>query len=131
MGLALIHSQERCRGEIDNVVLRGIDFLNKLAKKYGAKFLRGKKNEIGGNLRVWPRAFRKFERFHRDRGCVIPFLRRHISATQYLSSFVLEMERALLTEGRPQRMTIRESLRELMSGCSTKDWFSLHKSIFT
>ena len=49
--------------------------------------------------KVKARVFRKFERFHREGDVIAPFLRRYVSASRDLSSFLLEKEWALISEG--------------------------------
>ena len=134
LGVALIRTQEECRGKVNGVVLRGIDFLSELAIIYGIHLTFNDPNEggMGKNEtkpKVKARMFRKFERFHRDGEVIVPFLRRYVSASHDLSSFLLEREWALISEENPKRMTVREPLSEIIKNCSSGDWFSLYKEI--
>ena len=136
LGVALVHSQERCRGKVNDRIFKGVDFLSFLAKKHGVKLFRKKSKGKGETeeekfFKGKPRGFRKFERFHREGENIVPFLRRYVAAPHDLSSFMLEKEWALLSEDRPQRRTVREALREIIDRCSSKEWFSLHSYIFT
>lgn len=134
LGAALMQTQVRCVGKVNGEVLRGVDFLSRLAKNYGVHVTfndqkRGKGKGESTQSKVKARMFRKFERFHRDEEVLVPFLRRYVSASQDLSSFLLEKEWAVLSEGNPNRLTIRESLSAIIKNCSSNDWFSLYKEV--
>ena len=112
LGVALFHVQESFLGVIDGQRYKGLDFLSTIAERYGVKIIPDGEGGV---------KFVKGDRFHRDWGTLLPFLRRYSSALEDLSAFVGQILWCHSSVFSFDRMTVREGMLKCLKFSSAKD----------
>ena len=138
LAASLANAQEGFWGVVNGALLPGLDFLGRLATDYGVSLIY---DENPDSFLVHPPSVKdvqltakakrvaKYERFHRNVGPIIPFLRKYPTALEDFSAFALEFRWARVSQGGLEYGTIREGMLRMMRMSGVKDWFSLAERI--